>query len=174
MSKLLSTVAAPALLGVTSPTSHRLRRGLISRLSWKPCGTPNGIEVAYYIDTSALVKLVVAEPETEAFRLWLAQEPRGPVACDLVRAELLRVVRRAAPDQLVRAREVLESLTLTEVATATFEAAGRLEPASLRSLDALHLAAALDLGDELEGLVTYDERLAMAAESNGIPAISPS
>ncbi len=130
--------------------------------------------MAYYIDTSALVKLVVAEAETEAFRSWLAQEPRGPVACDLVRTELLRVVRRVAPDRVVRAREVLDALTLIEVPTAAFEEAGRLQPPELHALDALHLAAALDLGDDLEGIVTYDQRLALAAESNGMPAISPS
>jgi uncharacterized protein len=163
----------PDQLGVKSRSFLHLSRGRIFRQSWKRCGTPSGTEVAYYIDTSALVKLVVAEPETDAFRSWLAREPRGPVACDLVRTELLRAVRRAAPDRLVRAREVLEALTLIEVATATFEEAGRLQPAALRSLDALHVAAALDLGDDLEGIVTYDERLALAAESNGIPAISP-
>lgn len=130
--------------------------------------------MAFYIDTSALVKLVVAEPETQALRVWFAHQPRQPVACDLVRTELLRTVRRAAPDRLVRAREVLDALTLTDVLTAVFEEAGRLQPPELRSLDALHLAAALDLGDDLEGIVTYDERLAQAAESNGIPAISPS
>jgi predicted nucleic acid-binding protein len=168
------TLAGPDLLGARLPNCPRLSRGLIFRPSWRRCGTPSGTEVAYYIDTSALVKLVIGEPQTDALRSWLAQEPREPVACDLVRTELLRVVRRAAPDRLVRAREVLEALTLMEVATATFEAAGRLEPAVVRSLDALHLAAALDLGDDLLGLVTYDERLAAAAESNGIPAISPS
>ncbi len=57
--------------------------------------------------------------------------------------------------------------------TAVYERAGRLEADLLRSLDALHLAAAMELGDELDGIVTYDERLAKAAEANGIAAISP-
>ncbi|MDH3683246.1 MAG: type II toxin-antitoxin system VapC family toxin [Acidimicrobiia bacterium] len=153
--------------------SHRLSLDPTSQRSWRRCGTPSGTDVAYYIDTSALVKLVVAEAETEAFRSWLAQGQRQPVACDLVRTELLRAVRRAAPDRLVRAREVLDALALTDVRTAVFEEAGRLQPVELRSLDALHLAAALDLGDDLEAIVTYDERLAAAAEANGIPAISP-
>ena len=126
-----------------------------------------GPEVAFYIDTSALVKLVVAEAETKALRSWLAEEPRDPLACDLVRTELLRAVRRVAPDRLVHARSVLESVTLVTVTTATFEEAGRLDPEILRTLDAVHVAAALDLGDDLEGLVTYDERLATAAEANG-------
>ena len=129
--------------------------------------------MAYYVDTSALVKLVVAEAETEALRDWLADQPRNPVGCDLVRTELLRAVRRVVPDRAVRARAVLESLTLTEVTPAICEAAGRLDPAILRTLDAVHIAAALDLGDDLEGMVTYDQRLASAATGSGIPVVSP-
>lgn len=129
--------------------------------------------MAYYLDTSALVKLVVMEPETEALRSWLVAAPREPVACDLARTELMRSVRRAAPHLVVRARLVLDAVTLTEVTTALFEAAGRLDPEILRTLDAIHVAAALDLGDDLEGMVTYDERLASAAEANGISVTSP-
>jgi len=129
--------------------------------------------VAYYIDTSALAKLVVAEPETAALQAWFAERERNPVSCDLARTELLRSVRRAAPDCVVRAREVLDSVTLIEVTTAMFEGAGLLDPAILRTLDAVHLAAALVLGDELDGLVTYDDRLAQAALANGITVIAP-
>lgn len=128
--------------------------------------------MACYVDTSALVKLVVEEPGTEALRAWLAAD-RSPVSCDLARTELLRAVRRAAPDRLVRAREVLDAITLVTVRTAIFEQAGRLDPPVLRTLDALHLAAALDLGDDLESIVTYDERLAQAARANGLTAIAP-
>ncbi len=129
--------------------------------------------MAFYLDTSALVKLVAAEPETEALRAWLADTPRDPIACDLVRTELMRAVRRAAPDRAARARDVLDAITLCEVTSAVFEAAGRLEPAALRSLDAIYLAAALDLGDDLEGLVTYDVRLAEAAATLGIKVVAP-
>lgn len=130
--------------------------------------------MAHYVDTSALVKLVVAEPETDPLRAWLAAAADGePVACDLVRTELLRTVRREAPDRMVEARVVLESLTLTQVTTAVFEAAGRLDPVILRSLDALHVAAALDLGDDLDVMVAYDHRLADAARANGIAVVSP-
>lgn len=134
---------------------------------------PSGSEVAYYLDTSALVKLVVLEPETIALQAWLAERPRDPVACDLARTELLRAVRRAAPDRLLRAREVLDAVTLTDVTTEVFEAAGRLDPTALRTLDAIHLAAALDLGDDLEGVVTYDDRLAQAAQATGVAVTSP-
>lgn len=127
----------------------------------------------YYLDTSALAKLVVAEAETPALRAWLAGDDRMPVSCDLARTELLRVVRRVAPGRAVRARAVLEAITLIELTTSVCEEAGRLEPPALRSLDALHLAAALSLGDDLEGLVTYDERQAQAASALGVPVVAP-
>ncbi len=129
--------------------------------------------MAVYVDTSALVKLVVAESETAALRSWLENDDRDLVACDLVRTELMRAVRRSVPDRVLQARAVLDSIILVEVSTNVFEEAGRLEPSVLRSLDAIHLAAALDLGDELEGLVTYDDRLAAAAEANGVIVVAP-
>ena len=59
------------------------------------------------------------------------------------------------------------------VVSALFEAAGRLDPSILRTLDAIHVAAALGLGDDLEGIVTYDKRLAREAEQNGITVTAP-
>ncbi len=129
--------------------------------------------MAFYVDTSALVKLVVAEAETTALRSWLTDVDRDLVSCDLVRTELMRAVRRIVPDRALQARAVLDSVTLVEVGPSVFEEAGRLDPSVLRSLDAIHLASALDLGDDLEGLVTYDDRLAEAAEANGVVAVSP-
>lgn len=128
--------------------------------------------MAHYLDTSALTKLVVAEAETMALRAWL-KKAREPVSCDLARTELIRAVRRSAPDRMLQARAVLDSLTLIEVSPATFEQAGRLDPPTLRSLDAIHLAAALDLGDDLDSLVTYDDRIAEAATLNSIPVTAP-
>lgn len=128
--------------------------------------------MAHYLDTSALTKLVVAEAESKALRAWL-KTAREPVACDLARTELIRAVRRSAPDRLLQARAVLDSLTLIEVTPSIFEQASRLDPPTLRSLDAIHLAAALDLGDDLDTLVTYDDRLAEAASLNGIPVTAP-
>lgn len=130
--------------------------------------------MAHYLDTSALVKLVVAETETAALRAWLQEADRTPVSCDLARTELMRAIRRAAPDRVIQARAVLDSITLVQLATSTFEEAGRLDPALLRTLDAVHLAAALELGDDLETIVTYDERLAEAAHNNGVPVTAPS
>lgn len=127
----------------------------------------------YYLDTSALVKLVVAEAESAALLAWLGDGERVPVSCDLTRTELIRAVRRAAPERMVEARAVLDALTLLKLTPAVFEQAGRLDPAIVRSLDAIHLAAALMLGDDLEGFVTYDERLAEAARANGVAVVAP-
>lgn len=73
-----------------------------------------------------------------------------------------------------RARSVLDSITLLRVSTETFERAAELEPFALRSLDAIHLAAAVALGDELDGIVTYDDRLSEAATLHGLTVVAPS
>ncbi|HMJ76307.1 MAG TPA: type II toxin-antitoxin system VapC family toxin [Iamia sp.] len=129
--------------------------------------------MAHYIDASALVKLVLPEAETAPLREWLAAGERGPTACDLVRTEVLRAVGREAPEQDLRARIIFERVTLTTLTRSTFDRAGRVAPPLLRTLDAIHLAAALDLGDDLEAMVTYDERLAEAAIANGVPVLAP-
>ncbi len=129
--------------------------------------------MADYLDTSALVKLVAAEPETVPLRAWLGSRSGEATSSDLARTELMRVVRRAAPDRLERARLVLDSVILIALSTDTFEEAGRLAPVPMRPLDALHLAAALRLGDDLDSVVTYDRRLADAVRLNGVPAVAP-
>jgi len=130
--------------------------------------------MAFYLDTSAVVKLVAAETETAALTAWIAAEQNDFVSCDLLRTELFRTVRRSSPDSVTRARSVVDSITILAVPSSTFERAGELAPPTLRSLDAIHLATALELGDDLDGLVTYDERLAAVAASYGITVIAPS
>ena len=129
--------------------------------------------MAYYLDTSAAVKLVVEEVGSKALRAWVMKTTEPIVSSDLLRTELLRATRRGAPDQVQQARAVLDSLVLLTVSTSLFEQAGTLEPDLLRSLDALHLAAALDLGDDLDGVITYDDRLASAAVALGPAVIAP-
>ena len=130
--------------------------------------------MAFYLDTSAAVKLVVAEVGSSALRTWLVKATVPIVSSHLLRTELLRATRRGAPDQMQQARAVLDSVVLITLSTALFERAGDLEPERLRSLDALHLAAALDLGDDLDGIITYDDRLSSAATALGISVIAPS
>lgn len=127
----------------------------------------------FYLDTSAAVKLVVAEPGSKALRTWLSAREERIVSSDLLRTELLRATRRAAPEEMVRARAVLDSVMLITMPPSVFERAALLEPVVLRSLDALHLAAALELGDDLEGLITYDRHLAAGAEAMGIRVVAP-
>ena len=129
--------------------------------------------MAHYLDTSALVKLVVDEADSDALVKWLTETDREPMTSDLARTELLRAVRRWAPEQAVAATQVLETMTVLTLTTTTFEAAARLDPVELRSLDALHLAAALELGDELDGFVTYDDRQADATRAYGIAVVTP-
>ena len=90
-----------------------------------------------------------------------------------MQTELLRAARKLTPAHVQVAREVLGSVQLIRLGERIFEQAGLLDPPALRSLDAIHLATALDLGHDLEGIVTYDARLAEAAEHNGVAAISP-
>ncbi len=127
----------------------------------------------FYLDTSAAVKLVVAEPGTTALRRWLTPRDGQIASSDLLRTELLRATRRVAPEQMVLARAVLDALILVTLPSSVFERAAMLEPDLLRSLDSLHLAAALELGDELEGIVTYDRRLAAGAQAVGIRTVAP-
>jgi predicted nucleic acid-binding protein len=127
----------------------------------------------FYLDTSAAVKLVVSEKGSTALRGWLIERDGQIVSSDLLRTELLRATRRAAPEQMVQARAVLDSVILLTLSTSVCERAAMLEPDVLRSLDALHLAAALELGDELEAVVTYDGRMAEGAQALGINVVAP-
>ncbi len=127
----------------------------------------------FYLDTSAAAKLVVAEKGSTTLRRWVAARGDRMFSSDLLRTELLRATRRTAPEQMVQARAVLDSVVLLTLSTSICERAAILEPDVLRSLDALHLAAALEIGDELEGVVTYDQRLAAGAEALGIRVIAP-
>jgi uncharacterized protein len=129
--------------------------------------------MAFYIDTSAALKLVVREAESTAMHDWATSHSELLVSSDLTRTEVLGTTRRAAPDRMLAARAVLDSMTLLTIAPAIFERAGLLDPAPLRSLDAIHLACALELGDDLEGMVTYDDRLADAATAHGLTVIAP-
>ena len=129
--------------------------------------------MAFYLDTSAAVKLVVEERGSLALSRWVSDHADSVVSSDLLRTELLRATRRSAPEAMPRARAVLDAVTLLSLRSSTFDHAAELEPNILRSLDALHLAAALELGDELDGMVTYDERLAEASALHGVAVIGP-
>jgi uncharacterized protein len=118
------------------------------------------------------VKLVIAEPESPALRRYLGAEPER-ASCALARVEVLRAVREHGPAAATRARRLLQRLHLVQIDEELLEAAATLDPRVLRSLDALHLAAALVFGDELTALVTYDRRMATAAALVDLAVAAP-
>jgi predicted nucleic acid-binding protein len=128
--------------------------------------------VAVYLDSSAAVKLVVEEAESPALRAWLGPD-RTLSSSALVHTELLRAVRRENPAGIEQARIVLALFTLHAIDHEILEGAGALDPATLRSLDAIHLATALRLSTELEAIVTYDQRMIEGARALGLPVASP-
>jgi uncharacterized protein len=132
--------------------------------------------VAWYVDTSAFMKLAAIEDRSLEMRDWAdAEEHRiGALwSSDLLRTEALRAARRLSRDVLAATRDRLDRMALISVSTDTFQRAGEIDPAVLRSVDALHLAAALNLGDDLEGVVTYDERMATATSVLGLKTLAP-
>jgi predicted nucleic acid-binding protein len=128
--------------------------------------------VATYLDSSAIVKLAVREPESVALRRYLRR--RQPlISTALARTEVLRALLPAGDEAVTRGRAVLQRIALVRVNDRILNAAGVLRPPELRSLDAIHLATAHELGDALSALITYDERMATAAKQLGYRIVQP-
>jgi predicted nucleic acid-binding protein len=127
---------------------------------------------ATYVDSSGLVKLAVEEPESAALRRFLRRR-RPLLSSSLARTEVLRALLLEGERGLARGRAVLARVELLRVSDRVLSAAGVLLPAALRSLDAIHLATAQQLGTDLGQMVTYDARMLEAAAQVGIRAISP-
>jgi len=128
---------------------------------------------ALYLDSSAFVKLVVEETESPAVRSFLASSGARRVSSTLLRTESLRAVRHLGPVALATVREGLRRVDLIGIDDRILDAAGILEPAVLRTLDAIHLATAMAVGDDLEAIVTYDERMVDAARLMGLSTATP-
>jgi len=125
-----------------------------------------------YVDSSAIVKLVVAEPESKALRRYLAcRQPL--VSSALARTEVTRALLPSGPEAVARGYEALRRIQLLRVNDRVLSEAGPMEPSELRSLDAIHLASARQLGAAVRQIVTYDERMAGAAEALGWSVASP-
>jgi uncharacterized protein len=125
----------------------------------------------WYVDSSALVKLIVEEASSAAVERFLRGQ--ACISSDLARAEVVRAARRCSPEATAEARAVLRALDLISISADVYDAAGVIGRPALRTLDAVHLACALQLGDELAGVVTYDERLARAAAELGLSVVAP-
>ncbi|MGC2192244.1 MAG: type II toxin-antitoxin system VapC family toxin [Candidatus Dormiibacterota bacterium] len=128
--------------------------------------------VATYLDSSAIVKLVIAEDESTALRRHLRRR-RPLVSSALARTEVLRALLFEGEEGRARATAVLQSLDLLRVTDRVLNDAARLLPPEIRSLDAIHLATAGLLGAELGQIVSYDDRMLGAAKRLGMRTASP-
>lgn len=137
-----------------------------------------------YLDTSALFKTIVLEPESPALRAWLSRRRSTVRICSaLLKTELPRAIAFAAErhdldtgvvsQSFESARRRIASVRLVALTDDVLECAGALAPAGLRSLDALHLATALQFGSEVTDFVTYDRLLAAAASAAGVSVVTP-
>jgi predicted nucleic acid-binding protein len=128
----------------------------------------------YYIDTSAALKLLAEESHSRAFAAFYDENAGAPwVSSALLRIEVIRAVSRAMPAALPDARALLLAFDYVSIDDEVVDAAMNEPDRMLRSLDAIHLATARVLGPDLDGLATYDDRLAVAAKDAGIPVIDP-
>jgi predicted nucleic acid-binding protein len=126
-----------------------------------------------YLDSSAVIKLVFEEDETQALERFLVGRPTR-VSSVLARVEVMRAVR-TVEDPLVsrHAAEVLAAMALIAPDAALLASAASMTPLSLRSLDAIHLATAISLQPDIDGIVVYDLRLAEAARDAGLTVWAP-
>jgi predicted nucleic acid-binding protein len=126
-----------------------------------------------YLDSSALVKLVRIEPETPTLRAWLDRRKDSPrTTSSLARVEVVRAVLGDGEAAVRNAQAVLVELDQMPMWLPLLDHAGAL-PFAIRSLDAIHLASAIELGGALDAFVAYDKRLLTAAEQAGLPIESP-
>lgn len=128
-----------------------------------------------YLDSSALVKLAVTEPESAALADWLRDSSQlVRVSSPLVRVEVPRAVWRADPGSLPQAYTIVRRLREIRMTEAVLTRAAGVRPNVLRTLDAIHVASAMSVRDDLTALVSYDKRMLAAAQDAGLPTASPS
>ena len=124
-----------------------------------------------YLDSSALVKLAVREPQSAALRRYV--RGRRIVSSAFARTEVARALLSEAPAAIKRGQDVLAEIDLIRINDRVLTTAGTLQPATVLSLNAIHLATAMQLGKRLGRIVTYDERLAAVARDAGLPVAAP-
>lgn len=123
-----------------------------------------------YADTSALGALLIPQAETQALLDWLDHGPARLVSSDLLETELRRMAVREGRDQ-AKVSAILDGVSLAALDRATYRSAGFLPMPYLRTLDALHLEAAIRL--DVDAVLTYDRRLGESAKDAGLDVIAP-
>lgn len=126
-----------------------------------------------YLDTSALVKLVIEEVESAALEQWLVLQEQPVTTSVIGRVELVRTCRRIEPDSVATANLLIADLPFVPLTNWVVVTAENIGSPTLRSLDAIHLASAFELGEALTGFVTYDKRLRDAAVLTNLPVMTP-
>ncbi len=131
------------------------------------------MKAAMYCDTSALAKLVLGEKESGSLKSVIDSSDCQLASSVISEIELFRACRRHSVKLVETATQVLARVILLPLTTPMIVKAGEVAPPDLRSLDAIHLATALEILDDLDCLVTYDKRLAAASEYAGLRVRSP-
>jgi len=127
-----------------------------------------------YLDSAAVVKLAHAEPESPALRRWLDERAETRwISSVLTEIESFRALTRYAPQAVSRLPAVLDQIDLIDLDPPIRVLARTVKPVTVRSLDAIHLGAALQSRALLTSFVTYDRRLLDAAQAAGLPVNSP-
>jgi len=127
-----------------------------------------------YLDSSALVKLALSEPESAALTSYLATRPgQDLVSSTLHRAEVLRAIWRSEPGALPRAQRIIRRVAVVSLTHDLLDNAATQAPASLGTTAAIHLVSALTIRRDLTAFVSYDKQLLDAAEGAGLPVASP-
>ena len=127
-----------------------------------------------YLDSSALVKLALTEPESAELADWLAERADQPlVSSALHRAEVPRAIWRAEPGALPRAYRLIRRIARVALTADVLDNASTLPPQALSPAAAIHLASALAAGPGITAFVAYDEDLLAAAAEAGLPVASP-
>ena len=127
-----------------------------------------------YLDSAAVVKLVHAEPESAALRSWLDERAEIQwISSVLTEIESFRALARYAPEAASRLPAVLDQIDLIDLDPGIRILGEIAKPATVRSLDAIHLGTALQARPGLTSFVTYDKRLLDAARAASLPVNSP-
>lgn len=128
-----------------------------------------------YLDSSALLKLLFEEGESAALAQWISERSStSVVSSELARVEVVRAARRLDAKVVPAARALMSQLDLIPLNTGLLDGAADVGGLLLRTLDAIHLASALSIRDDLTAFVAYGNRLIAAAETAGIESIRPS
>lgn len=127
-----------------------------------------------YLDSSALLKLLHEEPESAALADWLTNQTGTPLlSSELANVEVIRACRRMNPDAVPEARLLLAGLDLIPLSGAVIAEAADIGQPTLASLDAIHLASALSVCEDLSSFIVYDHRLSEAASTAGLKLLAP-